>query len=229
MAGARSRCAGRGRCTGGRTDRRAVGQAGRGQVAHDRAAQHPAHGAACACVSGPAARGSVRLVARAHRGASVGKGRPVSRARVVRFRRAGRRVVRLKLTGAGRRAIAGCEPMRLSVRGRWRAGRQRRGSRPGPSKRQTGASARLRPLPPHRARREARRAGRIGHGRPLRLHRGDRLPLPLAERPLHGPRREHGERPPPEPSARSRCRRTATARASRPPRTTATTASAPAT
>ena len=66
--------------------------------------------------------GTVRLVARAHRGLGRGKGRRVSRTKVVRFGRAGRRSVRLRLTSSGRRMIARCEPLRLSVRGRWRGG-----------------------------------------------------------------------------------------------------------
>jgi hypothetical protein len=62
-------------------------------------------------------RGTLRLIAHAHRGS---RSRRLTRPRVVRFRRGGRRTVKLRLTARGRRAVRGCSLMRLSVRARWR-------------------------------------------------------------------------------------------------------------
>ena len=174
-------------------------------------------------------RGSVRLVARAHRGVPPGKGRPVTRSKVVRFRRAGRRIVRLRLTPAGRRTVAGCEPMRLSVRGALAAAAQ---------------------APPHAAlafaadrrvlRHDSRRCRRTALAERLaeqvELGNADRCdfldptvclyPWPNDRFTVRDANTASGRRLNLDPS---RCRRTASARASRPLRTTATTASAPAT
>jgi hypothetical protein len=67
------------------------------------------------------ASGSVRLVVLARRSVRRAKARRITRGRAVRFRAAGRRTVKMRLTPAGRKLLRSCQAMRLSVRGRWRA------------------------------------------------------------------------------------------------------------
>ena len=140
--------------------------------------------------------GRVRLVGLARRKARGAKARRVTRTKVVRFARRRAPHGQAETHEAGQADASRLRSDDPAVGSRALAGwRIRLGPWACSTTHQAPAAPGHPPLPPRGSRGTARRPGRPDQRRPLRLPRRDALPLPMAERPLHGPRPDQGKRP----------------------------------